>query len=121
MPADEARGGTLIQADLGSADLFNAVTETGDPLLDGSGVLIGVAPAAGRSPVTPAGLVEFLAIGPLLDRLGADPAAAVQPPAPSKPGKSRRNGPPDPWWEDETTDGEMPDGELLDGDIAPPT
>lgn len=121
LPADEARGGTLIQADLGSADLFTTVTESGDPLLDGSGALIGVAPAAGRSPVTPAGLVQFLAIGPLLDRLGADPAAAVQPPAPSKPGKPRRGNPPDPWWEDEMPDGDLPDAELLDGDIAPPT
>ncbi len=116
LPADEARGGTLIQADLGSANLFTAMTETGDALLDGSGALVGVAPAAGRSPVSPAGLVEFLAIGPLLDRLGADPVAAVQPPAPSKPGKPRRNSPPDPLWEDEA-----PDGEPLDGDIAPPT
>lgn len=116
LPADEARSGALIQADLGSADLFTAVTQAGDPLFDGSGALIGVAPAAGRSPVTPAGLVEFLAVGPLLDRLGADPVAAVQPSAPSKPGKSRRNSPPDPLWEDEA-----PDGELLDGDIAPPT
>ncbi|PWC63587.1 hypothetical protein TSH7_12735 [Azospirillum sp. TSH7] len=116
LPADEARGGTLIQADVGSADLFTAVTEAGDPLLDGSGALAGVAPAAGRSSVTPAGLVEFLALGPLLDRLGVDAVAAVQPPAPSKPGKPRRNSPPDPLWEDEA-----PDGELLDGDIAPPT
>lgn len=116
LPADEARSGTLIQADLGSADLFTAVMQAGDPLFDGSGALIGVAPAAGRSPVTPAGLVEFLAVGPLLDRLGADPVAAIQPSAPSKPGKPRRNSPPDPLWEDEA-----PDGELLDGDIAPPT
>ena len=121
LPADEARGGTLIQADLGSADLFTAVTEAGDPLLDGSGALVGVAPTAGRSPVTPAGLAEFLAVGPLLDRLEADPVAAVLPPAPSKPGKPRLNSRPAPLWEDETTEGNMPDGELLDGDIAPPT
>lgn len=73
LQAGESRGATLIQADLGSAALFTAVTEAGDPLLDGDGMLAGVAPSAGRSVATPAGLVEFLAIGPLLDRLGADP------------------------------------------------
>lgn len=91
LPADEARGGTLIQADLGSAALFDAVTEVGDPLLDGSGALAGVAPAAGRSVATPAGLVEFLALGPLLDRLGADPAAVVGTPALPKSAPAKRD------------------------------
>jgi hypothetical protein len=115
LPADEARG-ALIQADLGSSDLFTAVTEAGDPLLDGSGALVGVAPPATRSTATPAGLVEYLAIGPLLDRLGADPVATDLPPTPPKPGKTRRNDLPDPLWQDDA-----PDGDMLDGDIAPPT
>ena len=120
LPADEGPGAALIQADLGSAALFTAMTEAGDPLLDGSGALIGVAPSAGRSAATPPGLVEFLTLGPLLDRLGADPGGpalgAAPPAAPSKPGKTRRNVPADPAWEDEA-----PDGDMLDGDIAPPT
>ncbi|BAI73521.1 hypothetical protein AZL_028830 [Azospirillum sp. B510] len=123
-PPGTDRAGPLIQADLGAAALFTAVTEAGDPLLDESGALIGVAPSAGRSVTTPAGLVEFLAIGPLLDRLGADPAGPVPTSTTStarpKPGKARRDGTgtsPD-WadWEDEA-----PQGETLDGDRTPPT
>jgi len=143
LQSGESRGATLIQADLGSAALFTAVTETGDPLLDGDGMLVGVAPSAGRSVATPAGLVDFLAIGPLLDRLGADPAGpdtvGVDPAAPSAsspPSKQNRMGRntawkaeqnrqgrgipsgdlADPWAED----GEL-DGDVLDGDRAPPT
>ncbi|WP_395458885.1 serine protease [Azospirillum melinis] len=120
LPADEGLDGgdaaTLIQADLGSAAVLTAVTEAGDPLLDGSGALVGIAPSAGRSISTPAGLVEFLALGPLLDRLGADPAGPPPSAAPPKPGKARRNGPVESLWEE---DG--PNGDMLDGDIAPPT
>ncbi|ANC92596.1 serine protease [Azospirillum humicireducens] len=125
----ESRGATLIQADLGSAALFTAVTEAGDPLLDGDGMLIGVAAAAGRPAATPAGLVEFLAIGPLLDRLGADPAGPNASSPPSKQDRMGRNTartadrnrldrgiPSDPWAEE----GEL-DGDVLDGDRAPPT
>ncbi|CBS88213.1 S1C family serine protease [Azospirillum lipoferum] len=143
----ENRGAALIQADLGSAALFTAVTEAGDPLLDGDGMLVGVAPAAGRSVATPAGLVEFLAIGPLLDRLGADPTgpdlAGPDPAAPSasSPASKRdrmgRNTAwkaqqnrlsrgnrsdlrADPWADPLAEDGEL-DGDVLDGDRAPPT
>ncbi len=143
LQSGESRGATLIQADLGSAALFTAVTEAGDPLLDGDGMLVGVAPSAGRSVAAPAGLVDFLAIVPLLDRLGADPAgpdtAGVDPAGPgasSPPSKQDRmdrnraqatarkrqgRGSPsddlaDPWAED----GEL-DGDVLDGDRAPPT
>ncbi|MFP5515153.1 MAG: serine protease [Alphaproteobacteria bacterium] len=130
----ENNGVALIQADLGSAALFTAVTEAGDPLLDGDGMLVGVAPSAGRSVATPAGLVEFLAIGPLLDRLGADVAGPdpAPPTASSPPSKQDRMGrstawkaernrlgrgiPSNPWAED----GEL-DGDVLDGDRAPPT
>lgn len=116
LPADDGFGASRIQADLGSAALLTAVTEAGDPLLDGSGALVGVAPSAGRSISTPAGLVEFLALGPLLDRLGADPAGPMPSAAPAKPGKTRWNGPVESLWEE---DG--PNGDMLDGDSAPPT
>lgn len=116
LPADDGDAAAVIQADLGSAALLTAVTEAGDPLLDGSGALVGIAPSAGRSVATPAGLVEFLALGPLLDRLGTDPAGPPPPAAPAKPGKARRNGPVESLWEE---DG--PNGDMLDGDSAPPT
>jgi S1-C subfamily serine protease len=138
LQSGESRATTLIQADLGSAALFTAVTEAGDPLLDGDGILVGVAPSAGRSVATPAGLVEFLAIGPLLDRLGADPAGpdpagpslSAPPPKQDRTGRNRAQGMErkrqgrgipsddlaDPWAED----GEL-DGDVLDGDRAPPT
>ena len=133
LQSGESHGATMIQADLGSAALFSAVTEAGDPLLDADGMLVGVAPSAGRSVATPAGLVEFLAVGPLLDRLGADPAGPNLSAPPSKQDRSGRNrvqaterkrqgfGIPsdasaDPWVED----GEL-DGDVLDGDRAPPT
>ncbi|CAO3417081.1 serine protease [Azospirillum endophyticum] len=120
LPVDEGRGATLIQADLGSAALFTAVTEAGDPLLDASGALVGVAPSAGRSAATPAGLVEFLALGPLLDRLGADAVGAFPSPALPERGKARRGGATAPAWEPEWED-EAPDGDMLDGDLTPPT
>lgn len=120
LPAEERLDGgdaaSLIQADLGSAAVLTAVTEAGDPLLDGSGALVGVAPSAGRSIATPAGLVEFLALGPLLDRLGADPAGPPLSAAPTKPGKTRRNAPVDSLWDEDE-----PKADMLDGDSAPPT
>ncbi|WP_376957878.1 serine protease [Azospirillum sp. A26] len=120
LPADEGDAPSVVQADLGSAALLTAVTEAGDPLLDGSGALVGIAPSAGRSAptlaATPAGLVEFLALGPLLDRLGADPAGPMPSVTPTKPGKTRRNAPVESLWEE---DG--PNGDMLDGDSAPPT
>ncbi|WP_042700100.1 S1C family serine protease [Azospirillum sp. B506] len=116
LPPDSGTGAPLIQADLGSAALFGTVTEAGDPLLDGSGALIGVASAATDSAAKPAGLVEFLALGPLLDRLGADPAGPALSSVPAQHGKTRRNGPTRPVWNDDAADGDM-----LDGDSAPPT
>ncbi|MBK1838804.1 serine protease [Azospirillum sp. YIM B02556] len=120
LPADGGRGATLIQADLGSATLFTAVTESGDPLLDATGALVGVAPSAGRSVATPAGLVEFLALGSLLDRLGADPVGVVPAPAMPRQGKTRRGGAADPMGEP-AWDDQVPDGDPLDGDLTPPT
>ncbi|MBP2306201.1 serine protease [Azospirillum melinis] len=120
LPADDGDAATLIQADLGSAALLTAVTEAGDPLLDGSGALVGVAPSAGRfiatSAATPAGLVEFLALGPLLDRLGADPAGPMPSAAPPKTGKTRRNALVESLWDEDE-----PEADMLDGDSAPPT
>ncbi|WP_247875569.1 serine protease [Azospirillum sp. TSH100] len=115
LPADEGRGATLIQADLGSAALFTAVTEAGDPLLDGKGALVGVAPSAGRSVATPAGLVEFLALGPLLERLGADPGGPASGTPTRKPAETHRKPQADLW------ELEDPEGDMLDGDITPPT
>lgn len=129
----------MIQADLGSAALFDAVTEVGDPLLDGSGALVGVAPSAGRSVATPAGLVDFLPVGPLLDRLGADPVGGVSSDHRSdsdatgrdkggrdkarnvKPNRPGRDTPADRWRKDGELDEDWPDGDVLDEDSAPPT
>ncbi|PGH54902.1 hypothetical protein CRT60_34840 [Azospirillum palustre] len=116
LPAEDGDAAAVIQADLGSAALLTAVTEAGDPLLDGSGALVGIAPSAGRSISTPAGLVEFLALGPLLDRLGADPAGPMPSAAPAKPSKTRRNGPVESLWDEDE-----PKADMLDGDSAPPT
>ncbi|MBY6264683.1 serine protease [Azospirillum sp. 412522] len=128
LASDGGRGATLIQADLASAVLVGAVTEAGDPLLDGSGALVGVAPSAVRSAAAPAGLAEFLALGPLLDRLGADPAGPAPGPtlsgASPEPGKARRAGRAAPGWEEDAADGtpdRTPYGDMLDGDLAPPT
>ncbi len=116
----------MIQADLGSAALFDAVTGVGDPLLDGNGALVGVAPSAGRSVATPAGLVDFLPIGPLLDRLGAEPLGGVSSGHRSDKDAAGRNKggrgtPADRWWNDGELDGEWPDGDVLDEESAPPT
>ncbi|WP_109108399.1 S1C family serine protease [Azospirillum sp. TSO35-2] len=122
--SDDGAKGSLIQADLGSAALFGGVTEAGDPLLDGNGALVGVAVASGRSVVTPAGLVEFLALGPLLNRLGADPVGGASsdpalsgsspdrggPRATDRGGRRRDAKAPPAWQED-----------ALDGDGDPPT
>lgn len=103
LPADGRLGHPLIQADLDSAAPLAKGTDVGDPLLDEASALIGVATAAGRSAATPAGLVEFLAVGPLLDRLGADMVAAVAMPTlpkgpPAKHGWNSRG------WSRETGD-----------------
>ncbi|WP_455172914.1 serine protease [Azospirillum largimobile] len=133
LPIGDGGASASVQADLGSAALFTAVTEAGDPLLDGDGLLIGVAPSAGHSVATPAGLVDFLAVGPLLDRLGADPVAPDLSATAVKRHQAGRNraqaternrqgrgipfdDPADPWAED----GEL-GGDVLDGDRAPPT
>jgi len=116
LPADDGSGASMIQADLGPAALLATVTEAGDPLLDGNGALVGVAPSAGRSVATPAGLVEFLALAPLLDRLGADPAGSLPSAAPPKPGKTRRNAAAESLWDEDE-----PKADMLDGDSAPPT
>lgn len=133
LQSGESHGATMIQADLGSAALFSAVTEAGDPLLDADGMLVGVAPSVGRSVATPAGLVEFLAVGPLLDRLGADPAGPSLSAPPSKQDRSGRNrvqeterkrqgfgSPSDASADPRVEDGEL-DSDVLDGDRAPPT
>ena len=116
----------MIQADLGSAALFDAVTEVCDPLLDGSGALVGVAPSAGRSVATPAGLVDFLPIGPLLNRLGADPVGGVSSGHRSDGDaagreKGGRGTLADRWRKDGELDEDWPDGDVLDEDSAPPT
>ncbi|MBP2300371.1 serine protease [Azospirillum picis] len=109
VPPDPAR----IRADLGTAALFAATTEAGDPLLDASGALAGVAPPPGRSAgaraAVPEGLVDFLPIGPLLDRLGADPVGSG----------ARRAAPAGRGLVEEEPDGGP--GGTLDGDGAPPT
>lgn len=73
LPLDPRRGVSVIQADLGLAGLLGVRVELGDPLLDESGAVIGLALGpTGLSAATPPGLIAFLPVGEILSRLGVD-------------------------------------------------
>ncbi len=73
LPLDPRRGVSVIQADLGLAGLLGVRVELGDPLLDDSGAVIGLALGpTGLSAATPPGLIAFLPVGEILSRLGVD-------------------------------------------------
>lgn len=120
---DPARDIDVIQADLGALGPLGAPVAAGDPLMDGSGAVIGLALGpAGLSAATPPGLAVFVPLGPLLSRIGADlldEAPRVRQPElrqPAAGGWSRRDR--------KTAFGAEPDEDLdeeLDGADDPPT